>query len=102
MWKFIAPLFDITGRKKQKQQIFIASWYKYVGTPQYVIALRKWVALFEQGKNSLEDAERPGRPASTVNQETIGAIESLIAQDPHVTIREISEILLSVMGQCSR
>jgi len=53
--------------------------------------VRKWVALFDQGKNSVEDDARSGRPATAVNPETVMAIENLIGEDPHVTLRELSD-----------
>ena len=53
--------------------------------------------VFIDGRNSLQDEFREGRPKSVVVPETIDAVPQLILQDRHVTYREI-ETILSISG----
>ena len=51
----------------------------------------EWVSRFKDGRSSLEDNPRPGRPVSSCTHENITKVKDCILQDRRVTIREISE-----------
>ncbi|GFR67539.1 transposase [Elysia marginata] len=46
---------------------------------------------FNEGKESLSDCPRPGRPKSCVNEQTIASIKKGIDEDPHISVRELSD-----------
>ncbi|GFS01938.1 transposase [Elysia marginata] len=51
-----------------------------------------WVKEFKEGKESLPDCPRPGRPKSCVNEQNIASIKKDIDKDPHTSVRELSDI----------
>ncbi|GFS18025.1 transposase [Elysia marginata] len=63
--------------------------------PQRGITTRPKQSLSHQkseGKESLSDRPRPGLPKSCVNEQTIGCIKKDIYEDPHISVRELSDI----------
>ena len=52
--------------------------------PSYSM-VKKWVAEFKRGRESLEDDPRPGRPATDTTQETIDKIHDMIFADRRLT-----------------
>ena len=52
--------------------------------------LYEWVEQFRNGVTCLEDAPRPGRPASVVNPDMVEAVEDLNRGNQHVTINEVA------------
>ncbi|GFS20873.1 transposase [Elysia marginata] len=50
-----------------------------------------WVTELNEGKESLSDCPRPGRPKSCVNEQTIASIEKDIDEYPHISVRELSD-----------
>ena len=53
----------------------------------------EWVAKFKDGRTSLEDKPRPGRPLSSFTPENVVKVKACIMEDRRITIREISETL---------
>ncbi|GFS15076.1 transposase [Elysia marginata] len=51
----------------------------------------RWVKEFNEGKESLSDCPRPGRPKSCVSEQTIASIKKDIDEDPHISVRELSD-----------
>jgi len=49
----------------------------------------KWPKWFREGRETIEDHPRPGRPVTETTSENIEEIRSLINDDPHLTIDEI-------------
>ncbi|GFS08391.1 transposase [Elysia marginata] len=49
------------------------------------------VSEFNEGKESLSECPRPGRPKSCVNEQTIASIKKDIDEDPHISVRELSD-----------
>ncbi|GFS19041.1 Ig-like V-type domain-containing protein FAM187A [Elysia marginata] len=50
-----------------------------------------WVKEFDEGKESLSDCPRPGRPKSCVKEQTIAPIKKDIDEDPHISVRKLSD-----------
>ena len=53
----------------------------------------RWYGEFNQGRSSLQDEFREGRPKLVVVPETIDAVHQLILQDHHVIYPEIETTL---------
>ena len=51
----------------------------------------RWVSDFSDGKESVLHEPHSGRPKSAVNELAINQIRDQISEDPHVTIRELSD-----------
>lgn len=49
----------------------------------------KWSKLFREGREHIEDEERPGRPITETTSENIEQVRSNINVDPHITIEEL-------------
>ncbi|CAF3823307.1 unnamed protein product [Rotaria sp. Silwood1] len=48
-----------------------------------------WSKLFQEGREDVEDEERPGSPITETTSENIEQVRSLINDNPHVTIQEM-------------
>ena len=53
--------------------------------------IKKWVAEFKRGRESIEDDPRNGRPATSTSQENVNKICDMIIEDRRLKIREIAE-----------
>lgn len=51
----------------------------------------KWLGRFKEGKESLDDDDRSGRPSTSRNDDNIAAVKTIIRSNRRLTIREISE-----------
>jgi transposase len=49
-----------------------------------------WFKRFREGRESLKDDERSGRPTTSRNEQTIGKVQQLVMQDRHITLRMLS------------
>ncbi|CAF5013131.1 unnamed protein product, partial [Rotaria socialis] len=50
----------------------------------------EWVQRFKQGRISLEDDPRVGRPVTGVTDENIETVRMLIEENPHISIRYLA------------
>jgi len=48
-----------------------------------------WFKLFREGREDVEDEERPGRPITETTSGNIEQVRSLINDNPHITIQEM-------------
>ena len=55
--------------------------------------VRLWFKQFREGRQSLNDLPRSGRPATAVVEENIAAVQKLIEEDPHIPVRKMRSIL---------
>ena len=53
----------------------------------------KWHSLFKQGRDSLEDDPRPGRPIEVTTPELIQKIEKLISEDARLKKKQLVEMV---------
>ncbi|GFR81964.1 transposase [Elysia marginata] len=51
----------------------------------------RWVKDFNEGKESLSDCPRPGQSKSCVNEPIMASIKKDIDEDPHISVRELSD-----------
>jgi len=54
-------------------------------------AVYRWVKRFSEGRESITDEERPGRPATSRTEENIAKIRQIVRENRRVTVRSIAE-----------
>ena len=52
----------------------------------------KWVRRFNDGRESIENDRRVGRPVSVLTEKNIATVKTLIVEDPRYTVQEIEEL----------
>ena len=52
----------------------------------------KWVHRFNDGRESIENDPRVGRPVSVLTEKNIATVKTLIEEDAHYTVQEIEEL----------
>ena len=56
--------------------------------PSYV-TVKRWVAEFKHGRQSLEDDPRPGKPVTVATPEMVNKVHDIVMTDRRVTERYI-------------
>lgn len=51
----------------------------------------EWCRRFKEGRISIEDDERPGRPPSSCNDNIVALVEDILNMDRRVTVEEVAE-----------
>ena len=59
----------------------------------------KWAKLFKEGRRSVENADRPGRPTETKSFEVIKSVNDLIQSNRRVTVNDIARTLSLSVGK---
>jgi len=54
-------------------------------------AVNKWVKRFSEGRESVTDEERPGRPATSRTEENTAKIRQIVRENRLLTVRSIAE-----------
>ena len=54
-------------------------------------AVYKWVKRFSEGKETVTDEERSGRPSTSRNEENIAKICQIVRENRRLTVRSIAE-----------
>jgi transposase len=60
----------------------------------------QWVKRFKEGRESLKDDLRPGRPSTARNEQKVAQVHEKIRADRHLTLREIAEEVNISFGSC--
>ena len=55
------------------------------------IAVYKWVKHFSEGRESVTDEERSGRPATSRTEENIAKVRQIVRENHQLTVRSIAE-----------
>jgi histone-lysine N-methyltransferase SETMAR len=53
----------------------------------------EWFAKFHDGRESIKDDPRPGRPVSIRTEENIEKVRNLVSEDRRITTRMITDML---------
>jgi len=54
-------------------------------------AVFKWVKRFSEGRESVTDEERSGRPATSRTEEKIAKVRQIVRENRRLTVRSIAE-----------
>ena len=54
-------------------------------------AVYKWVKRFSEGRESVTDEERSGRPATSRTEENIAIVRQILHENRQLTVRSIAE-----------
>jgi len=54
-------------------------------------AVYKWVKRFPEGRESVTDEERSGRPATSRTEENVAKIRQIVHENPQLTVRSLAE-----------
>ena len=54
--------------------------------------VRKWFGLFAEGRTSVEDDERSGRPSTATAEDKVEVVRHLLEQDRRQTCEELAEL----------
>ena len=54
-------------------------------------AVYKWVKHFSEGRESVTDEERSGRPVTSRTEENIGKVRQIARENRRMTVRSIAE-----------
>ena len=54
-------------------------------------AVYKWVKRFSEGRESVTDEERSGRPATSRTEENIAKVRQIVRENRRITVRSIAE-----------
>ena len=55
-----------------------------------ISTIRRWIATFKDGEEEIKDKARSGRPREAVTSEKIARVEDLVSNDPHTSIKELT------------
>ncbi len=88
--EFRAVMKFLTLKGQQPKEIFDSMREVYGDSSPAYSTVKKWTALFKQGRRSLSDDTRPGRPKDTTTNENIETIRAMVENDPKLKTREIA------------
>jgi len=54
-------------------------------------AVYKWMKRFSEGRESVTDEERSGRPATSRTEENIAKVRQIVCENRRLTVRSIAE-----------
>ncbi|UYV64621.1 hypothetical protein LAZ67_3001351 [Cordylochernes scorpioides] len=58
----------------------------------------RWYKMFSEGREDVNDEERPGRPSTSTTDEKIKEVEKMILANRRITVREVAEDLNISIG----
>ena len=51
----------------------------------------EWYKRFQDGREDVEDDERPGRPSTSTTDENVEKVKEMVMNDRRITIREVAD-----------
>jgi len=62
----------------------------------------EWYSRFKSGRRSFEDNPRPGRPSTSLTEETVACVREITRADRRLTIREVADKVRVAFGTCQK
>ena len=60
----------------------------------------EWYKRFQDGREDVEDDERPGRPSTLTTDENMGKVKEMVMNDRRIIIREVADAVGISIGSC--
>ena len=51
----------------------------------------EWYKRFQDGREEVEDDERPGHPSTSTTDENVEKVEEMVMNDRRITIRDVTD-----------
>ena len=51
----------------------------------------EWYKRFQDGREDVEDDERPGRPSTSITDENVEKVKEMVTSDRRIIIREVAD-----------
>ena len=83
----------LTKFKWEKKQILEAVQNIYGDSAPSWVTVHDWIRCFKEGRESLEDDPRSGRPATSVTDENVNAVQAMVEEDQRIKVEVIAETL---------
>ena len=60
----------------------------------------EWYKRFQDGREDVEDDERPGRPNTSTTDVTVEKVKEMVMNDRRITIRQVADDIGISIGSC--
>ena len=60
----------------------------------------EWYKRFQDGREAVEDDERPGRPSTSTTDENVEKVKEMVMNDRRITIRAVADDFGISIGSC--
>ncbi|XP_018346773.1 PREDICTED: histone-lysine N-methyltransferase SETMAR-like [Trachymyrmex septentrionalis] len=60
----------------------------------------EWYKRFKEGREDVEDDDRPGRPSTSITDDNVEQVKKMILENRRITIREIADDVGISFGSC--
>ena len=64
------------------------------------IRVYEWYKRFQDGREEVEDGERPGRPITSTTDENVEKVKEMVMNDRRIAIREVADDVGLSNGSC--
>ena len=62
----------------------------------------EWYKRFQDGREDVEDDERPGHPSTSTTDENVEKVKEMVMNDCRITIREVADDVGISIGSCHK
>ena len=62
--------------------------------------VHEWYKRFQDGREDVEDDERPGRPSTSTTDENVKKVKEMVMNDRRITIREVADDVSISISSC--
>ena len=60
----------------------------------------EWYKRFKEGREDVEDDDRPGRPSTSITDDNVEQVKKMILENRRITIREVADDVGISFGSC--